>query len=201
MNVSSVKVFQPLKISSAPRETFHIFIIAARMMHPPIGRTPVMPTPPLRRRGRLPLTPLPRLLLLPPLVPTCSLTIISSPEHLRVCVLLLPVLILCLLGRPLRPVRLLAARPRPLPFAPPLSSLISTPTPNPSPCTCTNRPPSPVLRMRPFLNRMAPPFTSNPPSFLLATTCSWVPPNPLIPPYLLPLRGQPVPVTRREEPS
>lgn len=179
-----------------------MFIIAARMMHPPIGRTPVTPTPPLRRRGCLPLTPLPHLPPPPLAPPTRSLTTTSTPEHLRAFVPSLPTPNPCLPARPLPPAALATAHPHPpTPFARPLSSLTSTPTPNPIPCTCPNRPPRQTLRMQPCPKRMAPPFTSNPRSFLLATICSWAPPNPPTPPYLLPLHGQPVPVAGREESS
>ena len=180
----------------------HMFIIAARMMHPPIGRTPVTPTPPLRRRGRLPLTRLPPLPPPPLALPTRSLTTISTPEHLRLCVPSLPLPNPCPPARPLPRAAPAIAHPRsPTPSARPLCSLTSTPTPNPAPCTCPNRPPCPTLRMRPCPIQMAPPFTSNPRSFWLVTISSWAPPNLPTLPYLLPLHGQPVPVAGRKEPS
>lgn len=181
-----------------------ISIIAVQTMHPPIGRTPVTPTPPQRRRGRLPLTPLPLLPPLPPplALPTRSLTTISAPEHLRVCVPLPPAPNLCPLARPLHPAALGTARPRSFtPCARPLSSLTSTPTPNLTPCICPNRPPRLLLRMGPRPKRMAPPFTSNPRSFSLVTISSLAPRKPPAPLSLLHLHGQPVPVAGREEPS
>lgn len=196
--------FQTLQTSALPHETF-IFIIAARMTHLPIGRTPVTPTPPLRRRGRHPLTPLSHLLPPPPpplALPTRSITTIYAPEHLRVCVPSLPAPSPCLSARPLPTAVLATAHPRsPTPFVRPLSRLTSTPTLNPAPCTYPNRPPYPTLRMQPRPKRMVPPFTSNPHSFFLVKICSWAPPNPSTPPYLFPLHGQPVSVAEREEPS
>lgn len=154
--------FQTLQTSALPHETF-IFIIAARMTHLPIGRTPVTPTPPLRRRGRHPLTPLSHLLrpLPPPLaLPTHSITTICAPEHLRVCVPFFPALSLCLLARLLPIAALASAHPRsPPPFAHPLSRLTSTLTLNPVPCTYPNRPRCPTLSMQPCPKRMVPHFT------------------------------------------
>lgn len=164
------------------------------MIRPRIGRTPVTTTPPPRRRGRPHLTlPLPPPL--PPLaLPLRPLTIISTPEHHRVCALLLPTLILCPPVRPHLRAGPCTARPRCPLSARLLSSSMSTPTPNPAPCLS--------LRMRlPPSKPTARSFISNPRLFSLATICSRALPNhpaPLCPP---PLLGQPVPVPETEEPG
>lgn len=175
------RTFLPLHVS--------IFIIfSALMTRRPIGRIPVTPFPPLRRKGPpLRTRSLPLIRFLTPR-PTLECSPARVPSHLY------PNLS--------RPGRLLLRCPPAGPFTPLLLSFrrpalwTSTPTLNPVSCTCPNRarpPQTPRMRRTPTLPPR--PSTSNPRLFCPVTT----PPTLTLLLTLLLRRGPPVSVSERED--